>query len=151
MHVRCWLSVHNGVGIIIQPRLHQRCAQTCSHRLRQGRPNVTERTDVKMNTAGCVCNAGSSNAGRSLCVQISRERSYLQPIYWYDSKGNSLRYNFAVESFYIMKRFRRLFVLYCRNCPKDDKFRYFIPTLRKLGAAKNRGWWLDGKPVLSSC
>ena len=28
-----------------------------------------------------------------------------------------------------------LIVLYCRNCPKDDKFRYFIPILRKLGAA----------------
>ena len=27
-----------------------------------------------------------------------------------------------------------LFVLYCRNCPKDDEFRYFIPILRKLGA-----------------
>ena len=23
----------------------------------------------------------------------------------------------------------------CRNCPKDDKFRYFIPILRKSGAA----------------
>ena len=28
---------------------------------------------------------------------------------------------------YIMKLCSRLFVLYCRNCPKDDKFRYFIP------------------------
>jgi len=27
------------------------------------------------------------------------------------------------ESFYIMKLCSRLFVLYCRNCPKDDKFR----------------------------
>jgi len=27
-----------------------------------------------------VCNASASNAGRSLCVQISRERSYPQPI-----------------------------------------------------------------------
>ena len=41
--------------------------------------------------------------GRSLCVQISRERSYPLPIYWYHSKGNWLRYNFAAESFYIMK------------------------------------------------
>jgi len=24
---------------------------------------------------------------------------------------------------------------YCRSCPKDDKFRYFIPILRKLMAA----------------
>jgi len=35
----------------------------------------------------------------------------------------------------IMKLFSRLFILCCRNCPKDDKFRYFIPILRKLGAA----------------
>ena len=28
-------------------------------------------------------------------------------------------YNFAADSFFIM----RLVVLYCRNCPKDDKFR----------------------------
>jgi len=37
--------------------------------------------------------------------------------------------------FYIMELCSRLFVLYCRNCPKDYKFRYFIPILRKLGAA----------------
>jgi len=30
---------------------------------------------------------------------------------------------------------------------KDDKFRYLIPILRKLGAAYNLGWWLVGKPV----
>jgi len=41
-----------------------------------------------------VCNAGASNAGRFLCVQISRERSYPLPIYWYHSIGNWLRYNF---------------------------------------------------------
>jgi len=37
--------------------------------------------------------------------------------------------------FYVMKLCSRLFVLYCRNCPKDDKFRYLIPVLRNLGAA----------------
>jgi len=82
-----------------------------------------------------VCNAGASNAGRSLCIQISRQRSYPLPIYWYHSKGNWLRYNYAAESFYIMELCSRLFVLYCRNCPKDNKFRYFIPILRKLGVA----------------
>jgi len=51
------------------------------------------------------------------------------------SKGNWLRYNFAADSFYIMKLCSRLFVLHCRSCPKDDKFRYLIPVLRKLGAA----------------
>jgi len=97
-----------------------------------------------------VCNAGATNAGRSLCVQISRERSYPLPIYWYHSEGNWLRYNFATDSFYIMKLCSRLFVVYCRNCPKDDKFRYFIPILKKLGAAQNLGWWLVGKLVPSS-
>jgi len=74
-----------------------------------------------------VCNAGASNAGRSLCIQMSRQRSYPLPIYWYHSKRNWLRYNFAADSVYIMKLCSRLFFLYCRNCPKDDKFRYFIP------------------------
>ena len=68
--------------------------------------------------AKCV-KPGASNAGRSLCVQISRERSYLRPIYWYHSKGNWLRYNHAADNFYIMKLCSRLLVLYCRNCPKD--------------------------------
>jgi len=45
---------------------------------------------------GEVCNAGASNAGRSLCVHISRERSYPLPIYWYHSKGNWLRYHIAL-------------------------------------------------------
>ena len=36
-----------------------------------------------------VCNTGASNAGRSLCVQISRERSYPLPIYRYHSKGTT--------------------------------------------------------------
>jgi len=96
-------------------------------------------------------NAGASNAGRSVCVQISMERSYPMPIYWYHSKGNWMRYNIAAVSFYIMKLCSRLFVLYCRNCPKDDKLRYFIPILRKLGTAQNLGWWLVGKPVSRSC
>jgi len=42
-----------------------------------------------------VCNAGASNGGRSLCVLISREWSNPLPIYWYHSKGNWLRQNFA--------------------------------------------------------
>jgi len=45
-----------------------------------------------------VCNAGASNAGRSLCIQISRERSYPLPIYWYHSKGNWLPYNYDFSS-----------------------------------------------------
>jgi len=57
------------------------------------------------------------------------------PTYWYHSKANWLRYNFAADSFYIMKLYSRLLILYCWNCPKDDKFRYLIPILRKLGVA----------------
>ena len=40
-----------------------------------------------------------------------------------------------LSSCYIMKLCSSLFVLYCRNCLKDDKFRQFILILRKLGAA----------------
>jgi len=58
-----------------------------------------ERRPVTQSRHGCramsrnVCNAGASNGGRSLCIQISRERSYLLPKYSYHSKGNWLRYN----------------------------------------------------------
>ena len=97
-----------------------------------------------------INNSRASNGGRFLCIQISREWSYPLPTYWYQSKGNWSSYNFAGDSFYIMKLCSRLFILYCRNCPKDDKFRYLIPILRKLGAAYNLGWWLVGKPVSTS-
>ena len=73
-----------------------------------------------------VCNTGASNAGRSLCVQISREWSYPMPIYWYHSKGNWLHYYVAAEFLY-NKLCSRLIVLYCRNCPKDDKPWHFDP------------------------
>jgi len=53
----------------------------------------------------------------------------------------------CADSFYIMKLCSRLLVLYCRNCMKDDKFRYLIPILKNLGAAYNLGSWLVGKPV----
>jgi len=85
---------------------------------------------------GKMCqNLLPSGGGRSLGAKISGGRGRAPPIYWYHSKGNWLRYNVAADSFYIMKLCSRLFVLYCRNCPKDDKFRYIIPILRKLGAA----------------
>ena len=38
-----------------------------------------------------------------------------------------MRYNFIAESFYIMKLCSRLFVLYCRSRPKEDKSRHFDP------------------------
>ena len=90
-------------------------------------------TDGRVTCRTGINNAPAFNAGRSHCVQISREWSHPLPIYWYHSKGNWLRYNFAADSFYIMKLCSRHFVLYCRNCLKDDKFRYLIPILRKSG------------------
>jgi len=63
---------------------------------------VTQRHHSCRSMRRSVCNAGAFNAGRPLCVQISRERSYPLPIYSYHSKGNWLRYNFAADSFYIM-------------------------------------------------
>ena len=53
-----------------------------------------------------VCNTGASNVGRSLCVQVSRERSYPLPIYWYHSKGNWMLYNSAADSFYSARKAR---------------------------------------------
>jgi len=78
-----------------------------------------------------VCNAGASNAGRSLCVQISRERSY--PSQYINTTRKAIDCATTLPlSFYIMKLFSRLFVFYCRNCPKDDKFRYFIPHFEEV-------------------
>jgi len=60
------------------------------------------------------------------------------PIYWYHSKGNWMRYNFAADSFYIMKLCVRLFVLYCRRLEvvqKTTNLGILIPILRKLWAA----------------
>jgi len=81
-------------------------------------------------------NSLPSGGSGSVWAKISGRRGHPPAnIYWYHSKGNWMRYNFAADSFYIMKLCSRLFVFYCRNCLKDDKFRYLIPILRKLGAA----------------
>ena len=45
-----------------------------------------------------VCKAGASNAG-PLCVHIKGTELPPANIYWYHSKGNWLRYNFAADSF----------------------------------------------------
>ena len=81
----------------------------------------------------CQKNSLPSEGGGSLWAKISVEGAVPLPIYWYHSKSNWLRYNFAADSFYIMELCSRLLVLYCRNCLKDDKFRYLIPILRKFG------------------
>jgi len=41
-------------------------------------------------------------------------------------------YKFAADSFYIMKLFSRLFVLYRRSRPKDDKSRHFDPHFEEV-------------------
>ena len=43
-----------------------------------------------------------------------------------------MRYNFAADSFYITKLCCRLFVLYCRSRPKDDKSRHFDPHFEEV-------------------
>ena len=42
-------------------------------------------------------------------------------------------YNFAADSFYIMKLCSRLFVLHCRNRPKYDRSRHFGPHFEEVG------------------
>ena len=44
-------------------------------------------------------------------------------------------------SFYIMKLCSRLFVLYCRSRPKDDKSRYFDPHFKEVGGGVEP-WWV---------
>ena len=43
-----------------------------------------------------------------------------------------MRYNFASDSFYIMKLCSRLFILYCRSRPKDDRSRRFDPDFKEV-------------------
>ena len=50
-------------------------------------------------------------------------------------------YNFAADSFYIMKLRSRLFVLHCRNRPKYDRSRHFNPHFEEVrGGIKP--WWM---------
>ena len=144
MFWHCWLGNKKAIQHACSRYLNKKAASADRTARRQfqatGQPvSRTQASDAMTSWLCCramrrsVCNAGASNGGRSLCVQISREQSYPLPIYWYHSKDNWLRYNFATDSFYIMKLCSRLLVLYCRNCLKDDKFRYLIPILRKLG------------------
>ena len=43
-----------------------------------------------------------------------------------------MRYNFGADSFYIMKHCTRLFLLYCRSRPKDDKSKQFDPHFEEV-------------------
>ena len=51
-----------------------------------------------------------------------------------------MRYNFAADSFYIMKLCSRLFVLYCRSRPKD-KSRHFDPHFEEV-RGDVEPWWM---------
>ena len=42
-------------------------------------------------------------------------------------------YNLAADNFYIMKLCSRLFVLYCRSRPKDDRSRHMYPHFEEVG------------------
>ena len=52
-----------------------------------------------------------------------------------------MRYNFAADSFYIMKLCSRLFFLYCRSRPKDDKSRHFDPHFEEVRGGV-QPWWM---------
>jgi len=52
-----------------------------------------------------------------------------------------LRYNFAADSFYIVKLCSRLFVLYCRSRPKYDKSRNFDPHFEEVRGGVEP-WWM---------
>ena len=47
----------------------------------------------------------------------------------------------AADSFYIMKRCSRLFVLYYRSHPKDDKSRHFDPHFEEVKGGVEP-WWM---------
>ena len=69
-------------------------------------------------------NSMPSGGGRSLGAKISRGSGRPPANILIPLEKQLIAYNFTAERFYIMKLRSRLFVLYCRNCPKDDKFRY---------------------------
>ena len=52
-----------------------------------------------------------------------------------------MRYKFAAHSFYIMKHCSRLFVLYCRSRPKDDRSRHFDPHFEEVEGGVEP-WWM---------
>ena len=50
-------------------------------------------------------------------------------------------YNHAADSFSIMKLCSRLFVLYCRSRPKDDKSRQLDPHFEEVRGGVE-SWWM---------
>jgi len=52
-----------------------------------------------------------------------------------------MRYNFAADSFYIIKLCSRRFVLYCRSRSKDDRSRHFDPHFEEVRGGVEL-WWM---------
>jgi len=52
-----------------------------------------------------------------------------------------MRYNFAADSFYIMKLCSRLFVLHCRSRPKYDNSWHFDPHFEEVRGGVEP-WWM---------
>ena len=50
-------------------------------------------------------------------------------------------YNFAADSFYIMKLCSRLFVLHCRSRPKYDNYGHFDPHFEEVRGGVET-WWM---------
>jgi len=70
--------------------------------------------------------------GRSLGGKISGETGRPPANILIPLESNWLRYNFAADSFYIVKLCSRLFVHYCRSRHKDDKSRHFGPHFEEV-------------------
>ena len=52
-----------------------------------------------------------------------------------------MRYNFAADSFYIMKLCSRLFILYYRSRSIDDRSRHFDPHFEEVRGG-TEPWWM---------
>ena len=52
-----------------------------------------------------------------------------------------MHYNFAADSFYIMKLCGRLFVLHCRSRPKYDNAMHFDPHFEEVRGGVEP-WWM---------
>jgi len=78
----------------------------------QGKMSQTSLPSGGGRSLGAKISGGSGRPLANILIPLERQLIALHPCLW---------------QFYIMKLCSRLFVLCCRNCPKYDKFRYFIP------------------------
>ena len=56
-------------------------------------------------------------------------------------------YNFAADSFYIMKLCSRLLVLHCRSRPKYERSRHFDPHFEEVGGGVEPCWMARWKAL----